>query len=207
MRPTVRSNLCALAVVAALTGAGAAQAQAPDPAAAPVAQLDDALIAAMKNGGSGAYRARYAALKPVIEQTLDIPTMTRLSVGAAWTGLSEGQRAALIAAFEHLTVASYAHNFNSYSGEHFLMDPHVDARGGDRFVQTHLLPRRGEAVASLAYRMRQTPAGTWKVIDVYYNGTISQLTTRRADFAGTLSTGGAQALINQLNSQADKMAK
>jgi phospholipid transport system substrate-binding protein len=203
----MRSNLSALAAVAALAVSGSAFAQAPDPAAAPVAQLDDALIAAMKQ--AGAYRARYAALKPVVEQSLDLPTMTRLSVGAAWANLSDSQRTALIAAFEHLTVASYAHNFSGFSGEHFTMDAHVDVRkDGDRIVQTHLLPKKGEALASLAYRMRQTPSGSWKVIDVYYNGTISQLTTRRADFAGTLSSaGGVQALINQLNSQADKMAK
>jgi phospholipid transport system substrate-binding protein len=207
----MRSNLSALAVVAALSAAvaSAVHAQPADPAAVPVAQLNDALIAAMKQGGSGAYRARYNALKPMVEQALDLPAMTRLSVGAAWTNLSEGQRAALIAAFERLTVASYAHNFNGYNGERFTMDPHVDARkDGDKIVQTHLLPRKGEPLASLAYRLRQTsPGAAWKVIDVYYNGSISQLNTRRADFAGTLSMGGPQALISQLNSQADKLAK
>ena len=40
------------------------------------------------------------------------------------------------------------------------------------------------------YRMREL-GGSWKIIDVYY-GAISQLTTRRSDFAATsLNAGGA----------------
>ena len=59
---------------------------------------------------------------------------------------------------------------------------------------------------SLAYRMRQD-GGSWKVIDVFYNSTISQLTTQRSDFASTLSSGGAKALIAKLDAQTDKLLK
>ncbi len=38
--------------------------------------------------------------------------------------------------------------------------------------------------------MRQSDDG-WKVIDVYFNN-ISQLTTRRSDFAGPVASGGRQ---------------
>jgi phospholipid transport system substrate-binding protein len=45
------------------------------------------------------------------------------------------------------------------------------------------------------------------VIDIYYNGSISEITTRRSDFAGTLASGGPKALIDHLNAQADKLAR
>ncbi len=44
----------------------------------------------------------------------------------------------------------------------------------------------------LGYRMRQA-GSTWKMIDVLFNGAISQLTTQRSDFAATLAAGGAKA--------------
>jgi phospholipid transport system substrate-binding protein len=56
------------------------------------------------------------------------------------------------------------------------------------------------------YRMRDTGSG-WKVIDVYYNGGISQVATQRSDFASTLSSGGAKALVAKLDSLTDKLLK
>ena len=42
---------------------------------------------------------------------------------------------------------------------------------------------------------------------MFYNGSISQLTTRRADFSATLAHGGAAALIVHLNVLADRELK
>jgi phospholipid transport system substrate-binding protein len=70
-------------------------------------------------------------------------------------------------------------------------------------VTTHLLSP-GQAPVTIAYRMRDTGGG-WKIIDVFYNGAISQLTTRRSDFAAPLASGGAKGLVAHLNATADKL--
>jgi phospholipid transport system substrate-binding protein len=57
---------------------------------------------------------------------------------------------------------------------------------------------------NLVYRMRQDE-GRWRIIDVFYNGTISQLAQQASDFSTTLSTGGAAALIKKLNDQTDRL--
>jgi phospholipid transport system substrate-binding protein len=54
--------------------------------------------------------------------------------------------------------------------------------------------------------MRQS-SGTWKVIDIYLNGFVSELATRRSDFGSTLSSGGAQALVKKINELADNAMK
>ena len=108
-------------------------------------------------------------------------------------------------AFQRLTVASLAHNFAGYSGEHFDVDPKVETRGVDKLVQGHIVPTSG-APTTLVYRMRQS-GGAWKVIDIFFNGSISQLTTRRSDFAATLASGGEPALLASINAQADKLLK
>jgi phospholipid transport system substrate-binding protein len=192
------------AVLFVLTAALAGPALAADPAQAPVASFDSTLLSVMKDGKTLGFRGRYAQLKPVVEQTLDLPTMTRIAVGPQWASLTQSERDALIQGFTRLTVASYAHNFDGWAGQHFAMDPNVIMRGQDKVVQTHLVPKNGDAV-NLSYRLHQTPSGEWKVIDIYYNGSISELQTRRSDFSATLAAGGPKALAAQLNAQAEKL--
>jgi phospholipid transport system substrate-binding protein len=55
----------------------------------------------------------------------------------------------------------------------------------------------------LIYRLHETPEG-WKIIDVYYNN-ISQLTTRRADFAAPVASGGASGLLSHLDALTAKL--
>jgi phospholipid transport system substrate-binding protein len=52
--------------------------------------------------------------------------------------------------------------------------------------------------------MRNTGNG-WKIIDVYLNGTISELASRRAEFGAILRSGGANALVSALTKQGDKL--
>jgi phospholipid transport system substrate-binding protein len=80
----------------------------------------------------------------------------------------------------------------------------VITRGPDKLVQTQIIPASG-APTGIGYRMRES-GGSWKVIDVLY-GAISQLTTRRSDFAASLAKGGPDALLAHLNALVDKDMK
>ncbi|MBV8592904.1 MAG: ABC transporter substrate-binding protein [Caulobacteraceae bacterium] len=189
--PTRRA-FAALAAGALFAGPALA---AADPAAERIEAFDATLIEMMKGGAGMGVRGRFRRLQPVIDETFDIPTMTRFAVGPAWAGFSEVEKAALIRAFARLSAASYAKNFDSYSGEKFVVDPKVETRGADKIVQVKLIQPKGAPVA-LTYRMRPA-AGGWRIVDVYY-GAISQLTTRRSDFAGPLASGGARGLLAHL---------
>ena len=184
----------------------AAQAAAADPAAQQIEGLDAALLEAMKAGKAGqSAKERYRKLEPAVARAFDFATMTRFAVGPAWANIPVGQQQQLIAGLQRLTVASYVHNFDGYSGQSFQVDPKVVTRGPDKVVQTHLISP-GDAAVPISYRMRES-GGAWKIIDVFYNGAISQLTTRRADFAATLANGGAAALVAHINALVDKAMK
>ena len=191
--PAVFSGVLAAALPAAATAQ-------TDPAAAPVQALDNGLLAIMKSRGGTPARA--AAIQPVVDRSFDLPLMTRLSVGAGWTTMAPADQSALVAAFRRLTVSSYASNFKSWSGQSFTIAPQVETRGGDKLVRTILNNPKGSPV-SISYRLRQSGGG-WRIIDVFYRNSISQLATRRADFAGVLQAGGAKALVAHLNSLAAK---
>ena len=184
-------TLAILAGAAGLLGAPAALAAQADPAAARIESFDASLLDVMKGGSALGGKGRYRKLAPVIESTFDIPLMTRVAVGPAWTAMSEADRAALTKGFARLSAASYAHNFDSFDGERFTIEPKVDTRGPDKIVQSHIIPSHG-APTALTYRMRQS-GESWRIVDVYY-GAISQLATRRSDFSAPLAAGGAKGL-------------
>lgn len=166
---------------------------AAEPAAATVETLHGGLMTIMRAGGSNATRAR--TIGPVIDRTFDIPLMARLAVGPSWNSIPAAQQTNLVDAFRALTVSQYAKNFDSYQGEKFVTAG-VDARGADKLVRTTLTS--GTRTETLNYRLRSS-GGQWKIVDVYYRNAISQLATRRADFARVLQKGGAAALIDHLN--------
>ncbi|MDQ2859396.1 MAG: ABC transporter substrate-binding protein [Pseudomonadota bacterium] len=190
-----------LFVLAALTFAPIVRAAEADPGAARIDAFDHALIDTMKEGPSLGAMGRYRKLAPAVEETFNLPVMTQFAVGPAWAGMSQADHQALIKAFTRLSIASYAHNFDRFGGERFTIDPKVETRGPDKIVQAHLITT-GKTV-NLIYRMRQS-AGGWKIVDVYYDA-ISQLTTRRSDFAAPLASGGAKGLIAHLTTTSDKL--
>ena len=193
----------AAAMTVSLVPASAVVAQAADPAAAQIDAFDASLLDTMKQAKALGVDGRYRKLGPAVEQAFDLPMMTRFAVGPKWSTLSPADQAALTKAFTRLTVASYAHNFDGYGGERFTVDAKVDTRGVDKLVRSHIV-RAGDKPVDLAYRMRQGTDGRWKVIDVYYSGSISQLTTQRSDFASSIAVSG-QALLQKINALADKL--
>lgn len=197
--PLTRAVACATITLLAPV---AATAQTSDPARAPVQALDDGLIAIMKGGAKLGTAGRAAQIAPVVDRAFDLPYMTRLAVGPPWVQATPAERTALIAAFRKLTINEYARNFNAWSGQSFAIDPKVDARGTDRLVKTTLSAPR-EAPVSIAYRVRLVGAD-WRITDVFFKNSISQLTTRRADFASILARGGPSALIGHINTLAEK---
>jgi phospholipid transport system substrate-binding protein len=58
----------------------------------------------------------------------------------------------------------------------------------------------------LNYLMRGS-GDTWKIVDVYLAGTISELATQRSEFSAILKSGGAAALIESLHQQIDKLLR
>jgi phospholipid transport system substrate-binding protein len=181
----------------------AALAQAADPAQATVQSLDDGLLSIMKAGKAAGVDGRAQKIGPVVDRTFDIPLMTRLTIGTTWSTIAPADQNALVAAFRRLTVRQFAKNFDGFSGETFAIAPQVEQRGGDKLVRT-TLKGAGTPIA-ISYRLRQS-GGQWKIIDVFYKNSISQLATRRADFASVLQSGGAKALVQHLDQLAAKPA-
>jgi len=185
--------------------AGRANAADVDPAVAPIRAFYDALLAAMKQADQLGVRGRYDKLAPVIRSTFDLPAMTRIAVGPDWTAIPPEQQTALQDNFARMTIATYANRFDGYSGQSFEVDPEILSRNTGRIVRTKLLRPKEEPV-TLNYLMRGS-GDSWKIVDIYLSGTISELATQRSECGAILKSGGPSALIESLRQQIDKLMK
>jgi phospholipid transport system substrate-binding protein len=192
---------CAVAFALALCLS--APARAEDPGAENIQSFYNVLLDTMKHGPQLGMQGRYRALEPAVDAAFDVPAMIQFIVGPSWANMSAQDRSALTTAFRRMTVANYAANFAKFDGEQFNVSPNVQERGPDKIVQTTLVPQ-GDKPVPLIYRMRDT-AGSWKIIDVFLEGYVSELATRRSDFAATLAGGGAPALIAKINQLSDSV--
>lgn len=168
-----------------------------------VRSLYDTLLLTMQNGPALGPRGRYAQIAPVVRRVFDIPLMTRLAVGPEWAGLTEPQRQQVSQAFERYIAAIYAERFNSYSGERLQVTGEQPSAGGT-MITSQITKSNGEPV-NINYLMRQN-GGLWQITDVYLDGTISELATRRSEFAAILRAQGIAGLIETLNTKANTLS-
>jgi len=206
MQPMNAKRARALTLAAALTLAVAAPA-APGSAsgtggAETVNGFYNVLLHTMRNGASLGQQGRYAQLAPAVQRDFNIPYMTQLAVGPAWASLNDAQKRQVTQAFEHYIAAVYADRFDSYAGEQLqVLGEQPNSYGV--MVQSRIVKSTGEPV-NINYLM-VNGGGRWQIADVYLNGSISELATRRSEFASILRTQGVDGLIAALNSKASTL--
>jgi phospholipid transport system substrate-binding protein len=195
--------LASLAAAASPWFAGWPAGAAPTDAEARVNAFYAALLDTMKQAKRLGTKGRYERLFPLILDTFDVPGMTRLAAGPAWQAASPAQQAQLTDAFSRLMAATYAARFDDFTGERFEIATAVDQPPGNKLVRTRLVQSNGKTY-NLNYLMRPAADG-WRIADVYLDGTISELATRRAEFASIIKGGGPDALVALLRERADKL--
>jgi phospholipid transport system substrate-binding protein len=192
--------LAGLALCAGLTlPANIATATAASGGADTVRAFYSTLLDTMRNAAQLGAQGRYARLAPAIRQNFDIPFMTRLAVGPDWNGLTETQQTEVTQAFERYVAAVYAERFHKYDGEQLKVTGEEASPAGT-VILSQIVTSDGELV-HINYLMRDN-----KIADVYLNGTISELATRRSEFSGILKTQGINGLIAALNNKAAALA-
>jgi phospholipid transport system substrate-binding protein len=133
-------------------------------------------------------------------QLFDISAMTRLVVGPQWNRISAAKKASLQDAFGRYFIATYASRLGQASGGRFEVLPNTERRSGGALVRTRITDADGK-VTSVDYLTN--PEG--RIIDVYLNGTISELASFRSEFDTLLKTGGPDALESDLRKRAAEL--
>jgi len=181
--------------------ASVARADAPAPARV-VDQLQAELLLVMKESEALGFEGRYERLAPVLERCFDISFMAQKSVGRYWRTASEEERAHLMGTFRRYLISNYAGRFTGYSGQQFETLGDEPALRDTVLVRTQIVDPDDDPVL-LDYRLREVD-GNWKIIDVYLNGTVSELALRRSEYSTVIQRDGMVGLLSALD---DKIAK
>ncbi|MEE2674210.1 MAG: ABC transporter substrate-binding protein [Myxococcota bacterium] len=186
---------------------GSREAAVPEegsPATPPVEKLHVALLDIMRSSGELGYRGRFERISPVVVETFDLPFMAAKSMGRHWKKLPEADQQRWLAIFARHVAANYAGQFTGFSGEAFETVGEEAAIRDTRVVRTRLTRPDGDDV-QLNYRLREV-AGEWRIIDIYLNGTVSELALRRSEYSSVLKREGFEKLLTTIDEKVKKLA-
>lgn len=156
----------------------------------------DLLLTVMKEGEGLSFEERVLRLDPVVRGLFDLPRMTARMMSFLWRRHTIEERRLLVELFSTFTVYNYAYNFRRFDGEGFRVLGTAPGYGGSIFVKTELLTPRQPDPIQIHYLMQYT-RHQWRVVDVYLQGTISELATRRSQFYAVYKQGRLEGLIEK----------
>ncbi|WP_448205967.1 ABC transporter substrate-binding protein [Azospirillum sp. sgz302134] len=167
----------------------------------------DALLDAMKNGKALGFQGRFDRIRPAFEAAFNAPLMTRVVVGPRWNDATPDQQQKAVEAFTRYSVANYAANFSSYDGERLEVQGEKKVQAG-MVVETQIVPKddKPTGINFLLRPVDSTQGSGWKIADVYLDRTISELATRRSDFARTIQDEGIPGLVARLDAKTREIA-
>jgi phospholipid transport system substrate-binding protein len=168
--------------------------------------LHEELLDVMRNAADLEYGGRTKKLTPVIPAHFDLAFMAEKAIGRrSWKAASETDQERYLTAFTRFMVANYAGRFDGFSGQSFKTVGEEPARSETILVKTQLIDP-GQENIELNYRMRKV-GDDWKIIDVYMDGTVSELALRRSEFAAVVKRDGFDGLIAALDKKIEKLSK
>lgn len=160
--------------------------------------LNDGLTQAMNGPADSSYSQREALLKPLMTQAFDYPYMAAVAIGRHWDQLPQDKRQAYLTLFEEVSIGAAADRFKPRPGTTFTILSSRDGPSGTRFVETELkVP--GKKSHKIAYLLKRGESGKWGVIDVFYDGKVSELATKRSEYSSIVRQSGIDGLIAKLN--------
>jgi phospholipid transport system substrate-binding protein len=205
--PTARKLMRSSLLLCALLARGANAETAIAPTTTPTAVIEQfyaVLLDSMKQATTLGYEGRRSRLAPVVEQTYDLPFMAKVATGKYWKELDPAAQQQFVDTFTRLTIANYAGRFNGYDGESFVVVSEGDGGQNTALVRTKLVPKSDPPV-ELNYRLRLVE-GSWRIIDVYLNGTVSELALHRAEYTAKIEREGFDSLLHALEEKISALA-
>ncbi|WP_096700491.1 HpnM family protein [Magnetospirillum sp. 15-1] len=202
MRSLFAASVLALLLWSGLAFPASAQGVGPE---AVIRTFSDRLLESMKGGAKLGFKGRAEKMRPAVADAYDMASMTRSTLGTAAAKLTPEDAARLAQAYSDFSVATYAAQFNEWNGERFDVGDQRPSTGGTVIVPSWLVPKSGDPT-EIDYVMRQDQ-GQWRIVDVLFEGTVSQVAVRRSEFGSIFRSKGIAGLIETIEKQAAGLDK
>ncbi|MBT3306715.1 MAG: toluene tolerance protein, partial [Alphaproteobacteria bacterium] len=158
-----------------------------------VSAFHEGLLSVMKQAEALGPKGRYEKLAPRIEKSFHLALMAQVSASSFWRKATDKQQKSLITAFSHLSISTYASQFDGYSGQSFVTRGEAPGPQNTVLVKTQILDP-GSSPVDITYVTRQIK-DHWRILDVLLDNGISELAVRRSEYRRILKTGGIDGLI------------
>ena len=185
--------------------AAADEAVATDSPGATIALLQQALVAVSRDRSNATVEERYRMLEPIIVATHNLPYIAEFALRRQWGSLTEDQRQRFVAAFQRLSVTTYAARFGKVAPDAFrpIEAGAPDANG--RVQVTTAIKRESQPDVSFDYLLQQD-GEHWKIINIVADG-VSDLALKRAEYQRVFASGGIEGLIAELEQQTERLER
>lgn len=148
----------------------------------------------------GRAEERRQRLEQVVGDRFDYEEMSKRSLGALWSTLSDKDKQEFVQLFKTLLTNSYADKIESYSGEGVQF---INERMEKDYAEVRTKVLTGKVEIPLDYRMLNK--GTdWRVYDVVVDG-VSLVNNYRGQFSKILRSSTYTDLVDQLRKKSDKI--
>ena len=194
-----------LALVAIAASGVEAQAWKTDSPAATITSLQQGLIAVAREQSNASLDERYRALEPLIVATHDLPYIAEFALRRQWASLAEPDRQRFVAAFQRLSVMTYAARFKAVGPDTFRTVTAAAADSSGRVQVATAVARAGQPDVSLGYLLQQDAMG-WRIINIVADG-VSDLALKRAEYQRVFASGGIDGLVAELEQQTQRLAQ
>lgn len=202
-----RRSLLAAAVAApfavAVRGVVAQTTLAIDTPAATIATLQQGLISLARDRPGAAILDRYRALEPIIVATHDLPYIAQFALRRQWSGLAEEDKQRFIAAFQRLSVMTYAARFATVGPGTFRPATSGEPDASGRVQVATAVARAGEPDITLEYLLQQDAQG-WRIVNIVADG-VSDLALKRAEYQRLYTSGALEGLLAELAAQTERL--
>ena len=168
-----------------------------------VEKLHATLLEVMQQASTLGFSGRVEKLNPVLNESFDFATISRIVTGQHWQKLDSVKQADFVDIFSRLSAATYASNFSGFSGEQFKTIT-VDEKRGRYIVRTKIIKTDGEEI-SLDYVVADND-GLLQIVNVIAQG-VSDLSLKRADYTAVIDSEGFDSLVGRLDEKIARLGQ
>ena len=200
-RRALTAALCGLALASTVFAARAAEGTGSS--LDTITTLHAALVDTARRLGKAPVAERYRALEPIVVKTHNLPYIAEFALRRQWPMLNDEERRRFVAAFQRLSVMTYAARFGNVAPDAFrpLEVGMPDANG--RVQVKTAIKREGQVDVSLEYLLQQD-GDDWRIINIVADG-VSDLALKRAEYQRLFASGGIEGLIAEIERQTDRL--
>ncbi len=153
-----------------------------------VREAGERALATLTTDISMEQRAR--RFRRILNDTFDLDTIARFTLGRYWRRASPGQRVEFRRLLEEFLVGIYLSRFGELDIKHFRVSKSRAISTRDHLVMSEILLQRERPPLRVGWRVRSR-GNRARIIDVFVEG-ISLSVTQRDEFAAVIMRGGGK---------------